>query len=381
MSVYLVKGKGWRFDFTHKGIRQTGAWFKTKKEALQEEARRKEEIVNPKPIATTPTDMGFLELVNKKLDHVKAYNSESHYRDFFYNARRWIKKWEKLTCREISKDMVQNFILERNQVSACTANQDLRYLRSAFNYGKKRQFIDVNPTQGLEFLPVEKKIKYVPSSSDIDKVIQLADPNSQDYLWTARETMARIGEVNRLTWLDVNLEGRYIVLYTRKKKGRNLTPRRVPMTDKLHSILSRRYALRDKTKPWVFWHTYKSRKTGEIVSGPYTDRKDIMWNLCKKAGVKYFRFHALRHAGASMMDNSNVPIGAIQKILGHENRSTTEIYLHSFGMAEREAILTYESARQKSHTESHTEKNKGLDILPIPLIYLVSPVGIEPTTY
>jgi len=59
------------------------------------------------------------------------------------------------------------------------------------------------------------------------------------------------------------------------------------------------------------------------------------------------------------MDNSNVPIGAIQNLLGHENRTTTEIYLHSFGMAEREAISTYESARQKSHTESHTDKKEG----------------------
>ena len=51
------------------------------------------------------------------------------------------------------------------------------------------------------------------------------------------------------------------------------------------------------------------------------------------------------------MDNNNVPIGAIQKILGHENRTTTEIYLHSFGVEERDAISTYEEARKKSHTE------------------------------
>src|SRR5665647_591620 len=119
--------------------------------------------------------MGFLELVNKKLDHVKAYNSECHYRDFYYNARRWLKKWEILTCKEISRDMVQEFILERRKVSACTANQDLRYLRSVFNFGKKIELVDVNPTQGIDFLPIEKKIKYVPSSQDIDKVIQAAD--------------------------------------------------------------------------------------------------------------------------------------------------------------------------------------------------------------
>lgn len=362
MSVYLEKRKQrkerWRFDFTREGIRHAGAGFKTKKDALQAEARRKEEIANPKPeaISKTRTDMGFLELVNKKLDHVKAYNSECHYRDFFYNARRWTKQWERLTCEEISKDMVQKFILERSQVSTCAANQDLRYLRSTFNFGKKRELIDVNPTQGLEFLPVEKKIKYVPPSQDIDKIIQVADPDSQDYLWTVRETLARVSEINHLIWADVNLEDRYVVLYTRKKKGGHLTPRRVPMTDKLHSVLSNMYALRDSTKDWVFWHTYKSRRTGKVVTGPYSDRKDLMRDLCSKAGVKYFRFHALRHAGASMMDNNDVPTRAIQKILGHENIATTEIYLHSNGIAEREAISIYEQARQKnSHANLQAE--------------------------
>jgi len=137
--------------------------------------------------------------------------------------------------------------------------------------------------------------------------------------------MARISEINRLTGSDVNLADKYLVLYTRKKKGGHLTPRKIPMTEKLYDVLSKRFAVRDKTKPWVFWYTYKSRKSGKVVSGPYVDRKDIMWNLCEKAEVKYFRFHALRHAGASMMDNSNVPIGAIQKLLGHENRTTTDI--------------------------------------------------------
>jgi hypothetical protein len=47
MSVYLVKGRTWRYDFVLNGIRYTEGGFKTKREAKQAEATRREEIKNP----------------------------------------------------------------------------------------------------------------------------------------------------------------------------------------------------------------------------------------------------------------------------------------------------------------------------------------------
>ncbi len=359
MSVYLVKGKGWRYDFTRQGIRHTEAWFKTKKEADKVEAAKKEEIRNPPAILETKTDTGFLDLVNARLDHVKAYNSPSHYREYRYMARRWVSCWGKLDCKEITGPMLEKFILTRNKVSPYTANKEIRYLRATFNFGKKKKMIDYNPAADLDFLPVEKRIKYVPPLKDIEKVIQGADPGTQDYLNTICDTMARVSEINHLCWNDVSLEGRYVVLYTRKKKGGHLTPRKVSMTLRLFEILSRRHAERDPEKPWVFWHRYFDRKETVWKEAPYLDRKCIMRNLCKKADVPYFRYHALRHSGASIMDNNQVSIGDIQRILGHENRTTTEIYLHSLGNSEVEAVMTLERARLNSHTESHTNEKRG----------------------
>jgi len=286
--------------------------------------------------------MDFLELVNRRLDHVKAYNSEKHYYDHIYLARKWVKEWKEMLCSEVNRDKIQNYLLKRARISAYTANKDLRYLKALFNFGVNRGWIKENPTKGIPFFPVEKRVKYVPPKEDVLRVIALADPDTQDYLWTIKETMGRMGEINRLTWTDVNLEERYVVLYTRKKKGGHLTPRKVPMTQRLYEILSRRYTNRDPNKPWVFWHRYWDQKKREWVEGPYEDRKKIMKSLCKKAGVRYFRFHALRHLGASILDKNNINIGTIQRILGHENRTTTEIYLHSIGEAEREAMRVYE---------------------------------------
>ena len=230
-------------------------------------------------------------------------------------ARRWVQRWGKLNVRQINQTMVERFISERARVSPFTANKEIRYLRATFNFAQKKKLLAENPLTGIGFLPMERRVKYVPSPGDIDRVIAIADPETQDYLWAIRETMARVSEINRLTWDDVSLESRYVVLYTRKKSGGHLTPRKVPMTSKLLEILSRRYHERDRTKPWVFWHRYWSGKDNGWKEGPYQERKKFMKTLGRKAEVRYFRFHALRHSGASLMDNSNAPIGAIQRIL------------------------------------------------------------------
>jgi integrase len=205
---------------------------------------------------------------------------------------------------------------------------------------------------------VTKKIKYVPPSADIDKALCGADQDIKDYLMAVKDTMARVSEINRLTWDDVDLESKYLVLYTRKKKGGHLTPRKVPMTQRLHEILCRRYSARNSAYPWVFCNTYVDWKTGKKVTDQFKYRSTILKTLCEKAGVKRFSFHALRHSGASILDNMNVPLGTIQKILGHENRTTTEIYLHSIGSSEKEAISIFEAATQKSHIDSHTDVNQ-----------------------
>ena len=218
MSVFFVKGKGWRYEFILKGKRYSKAWFATKSEAKRASIKRKEEIQKPTPAEETITDISFLDLVNKRLDYVKVYHSASYYKDYRLMAKKWTELWTEAHCRDITVDMIQEYILTRGKISAYAANYDLRCLRSLFNFGIKRGWILNNPTDGICFLPVEKKVKYIPSKEDVLKVIVAAEPDTQDYLWTIKETMGRMSEIKRLTWEDVNFDERYVVLFTRKKR-------------------------------------------------------------------------------------------------------------------------------------------------------------------
>jgi len=53
------------------------------------------------------------------------------------------------------------------------------------------------------------------------------------------------------------------------------------------------------------------------------------------------------------MDSLGVPIGSIQRILGHVQRKT-----QSIGDSEYQAMAMFEEASRNSHTDSHTVVNK-----------------------
>ena len=289
-----------------KGERYTQAYYKTKREAKGAEQRKRSELNT-----LISTDMDFLTLVNRRLDEVKQRLSYEHYMDTVYHARRWATRWSGLSCSDITIQLITELRDERSRISNQTANKELRYLRSLFNWGMKKCYIIDNPANRVDMMRVEKKKVYVPPNEDIEKVFAVANPEQRDYLWCIRDTLARSREINNLTWDDIDFEQRTVTLYTRKKRNGTKTPRIIPMTNTLYSVLFNICKKRNPQMPWVFWHRYFSKREGKIICGPYKDRKKFMKSLCQKAGVRYFRFHPLRHAGASIMDSVNIPLAEI----------------------------------------------------------------------
>ena len=118
-----------------------------------------------------------------------------------------------------------------------------------------------------------------------------------DRCWTGG--LVYFSEILRLTWKDVNLEKRTVTLRTRKRKGGQIQSDLVPMSETLYSCLKRRWNERDKSSPYVF-----TKPGGGIYTKNDKLVKEMMDKLCKKAGVKKFGFHAIRHHVAMILEDS-----------------------------------------------------------------------------
>ncbi|MFH0926711.1 MAG: tyrosine-type recombinase/integrase [bacterium] len=359
MSVYAVvkrnhnkRIKGYRYKIVIDGKIYTNSskvdqtYFKTKQEALIAETKRREEIKHPS-LQQITIDTVFLDLVNQRLDYVQGYYSKSYYKSYKCMASFWIDNWGDKKVNEINASDIQTFIIKlSDNISEWTANYHLRCLKALFNTKKWSPDLKIgNPAENIKPIPPkDKKKKYIPSLEDVMLVMKAADQKEKDYLLMFQDTWGRMSEINRLAWDDIHLametteepwNKSYLTLFTNKTGGKGIEPRNIPTTKRVYEMLLRRYEKRDKNNPWVF----SNPRTGE----PYKERKRLMKSLCKRADVKYFRYHALRHFGASMADAAQVGIGNIQRLMGHKNRKTTEGYLQGVSEAERQAMKIYES--------------------------------------
>lgn len=138
------------------------------------------------------------------------------------------------------------------------------------------------------------------------------------------------------------------------------------MNDTLYTALKWQWENKLKDSPYVFVNLNRqSRSYGK----PFTTRKNFMRTPCKRAAVKPFGFHGIRHMVASILnDTHKVSKKRIQKILRHQSQRTTEIYLHSLEADLRDTMKLFEGENQAFETEnlekSHTlvphQKEKGV---------------------
>jgi integrase len=210
------------------------------------------------------------------------------------------------------------------------ANKTRKNLIAAWNWGV--DFIAgfphlLPPFRKVKPFPVEKGQRYVPPEEDVIKVLQQAQGQDLVFLLTLYFTGARRGEVFRLVWNDVSLEDGKIRLTDNKARTGEKRVRWLEMHPELIKALSWWKEARPCNVDNVFMQTHNNGAMGR----PYRARLHFMHTLCRRAGVKPFGFHAIRHKAAAIAFVSK-GLNAAQVLMGHYRATTTDIYVRSAGL-------------------------------------------------
>ena len=291
--------------------------FKTKNDALLWEAETR-----TKPIEELTTPLGSLNLLewaNQYLEFAQA----RFVKPVFVEKRTCFKLFfqsvdSSLAVYELKPGMVLKHLQKQaGERSGYSANKDRKNLMAAWNWGIK--YINLpspNPCM-VEKFPEVRHPRYIPPEKDFWKVYDGAQGQDSIMLLAYLHLAARKSELLRLRWVDVDFANQRVRIGTRKRQGGNLEYDWLPMTDELfNALLAHKQVAHHE---WVF--------VDGMTNKPFTMRRQFMPGLCKRAGVKSFGFHAIRHLTASILAQADVPMVTIQRILRHKNLTTTERYI------------------------------------------------------
>ena len=273
-----------------------------------------------------PSCESVASLLERRVCYLEQHASSRHLKDtkeIFRRAMRfgdfWADSPEDLTTVQVMAWAEQY----KSEVSAKAANRALRYLATAFNgpWESKRLPRDYprNPFL-IPLFPEGYRPPYVPPDDDVAACLAVHNDEKGLFLRFLAETGARQGEGRGLRIQDLEADRGLAVLYTRKKKGGHLTPRRVPISAGLASELTAIPA-----NPYFF-----SQKKGTPRSVRWALNLQIA--ACKAAEVKYFSLHSYRHWRACKWADEGLRLSQIKYRLGHETLQVTERYLASLGI-------------------------------------------------
>jgi integrase len=322
----IKKGpKGWRYQFQHEGKTYSKAWFPTKAAAIAAREEHKKKIKAGKRVGEGLT---FRELANEYLDHSERRHAPKTYQ-YKVIVYRKFKEWagEGLPADQVTVQFLESFL--RTRPGNISYNRYRKDLCALLAWAWKRRLIAENPCFFLEKMPEPRYVRVIPSKEEMSRIM-LAAGADRPFLLVMYHTLARLDEVLRLRWNDVNFAERIVKLWTRKRRGGGWEYDLFPMNEALYKTLRRLWQTRSQDE-WVFYN--------RLTKTRYNKRPKLMRSICKRAGVPYYGFHAIRHFAASRLhDTYKFSLPKISRLLRHTSKQTTERYLQTIDQDLRQVM-------------------------------------------
>ena len=234
--------------------------------------------------------------------------------------------------RTVTLEQLDQFAgqLREEGIQARSVARILSGVRSFYRFLTLEKEVDQDPTELLESPQIGKHLPEVLSVEEIDSIINVIDVSKPEgvrdraIIEVLYGCGLRISELCNLRISQLYLEDKYI-----RVKGKGSKERLVPIEgvaiDRVREWLVTRmgYKVKPSEEDYVFVSLTRGSRLSRISLFVYI--KDY----AERAGIKKnISPHTFRHSFATHLLEGGANLRAIQMMLGHEDISTTEIYMH-----------------------------------------------------
>ncbi len=251
---------------------------------------------------------------NRKKSYARSVNLSLRYLQEFFPGE---------SIRKIDAMAAQSFIDYLAEEKGRGYVRYLANLNAAFNRAVKWKLITENPFQYVEYKKMQAENPVYLDENELDRILETTkNQTHRDIFLCAFHTGGRLAEVTCLKWKNIDLQRRTIEVGDADFTTKNSKTRTIPMTKRVHEVLSIRIQRRRKSSEYVFNNPNGYHYNKDYISKSF---KKIIRSLNMDERVT---FHSLRHSCASYLVQKGVDLYTVKEILGHSSVSVTERYAH-----------------------------------------------------
>lgn len=219
--------------------------------------------------------------------------------------------------------------LRNEGLSATSTARSLAAIKGFYRYLVGQNILAVNPAETVESPKLWKTIPQTICVEEVDRLLATPDKSTPRglrdcaMLETMYATGLRVSELVSLAMKDINFEMGYLSVMGKGSKKRS-----VPMGETaLETIKEYRTGSRQKLMGGKWCDALFVTRRGEAMS------RQSFWKIIKlhalKAGIiKDISPHSLRHSFATHLLERGADLRSVQRMLGHSDISTTQVYTH-----------------------------------------------------
>ena len=255
---------------------------------------------------------------------VEAYRRDmNQFVDFMRDA------FEMDDLTQVKTTMVKSYVVHLKDEGLVnrSINRKISTLRTFYKYCLRENLMEKSPMTGIKALKLPKTLVKFVTETDINKVsfgdeADFATVRDRLLFEMLYQTGMRQAELRGLTDGDVDKMDMQLKIHGKRNKDRL-----VPLSKEMIALIDQYQAMRDAT------FTNKAERLllndkGEEMTPSFVYNK-VHHMLEGVTTLKQKSPHVLRHTFATHLLDEGASLVAIQKLLGHEDLATTQIYAHN----------------------------------------------------